>query len=960
MITDNLVVNGLIKVTSQAEVNTLTADQVNDTSGEDIAQLQGATSNVQEQINALATSYDESIDNSTEFKTGVANAVNSLSDEPNLNSESTLEQYVTAISLLGGKNYKGRLTASDDLDNVSDDGFYDIVSTDQPVHIPSDCGGMNACVEVFNLPEIETIYQRYHIFQGGVFTYSRRKFNGAWSNWVAYTFGVKGNAEASYRSGNVNITPENIGATPNYSYTIDLSNTSTYLESNWYPVVGNAIPSTGMHHIKLHVHLDSGTKPSWSTHDRGFSCNMDLRVKAAGWGTTMHHSICLEYDCLWCQDNINPCGYTQLTTASFPVLWLRGGGKYFVETDYKCEWSPKSSTYTVNSDSVSPATSCPGIQFNRSTVYANLDGSVNGNASSATKLQTTRTIFGQSFDGSANIGGKALVYGTYNSTAANRYGNSALEIRENGLVGSAQSDFGYAPSIGFHWSGKVAATLSMHTDGIFYFRKQDGTTRATIDANVKGDIYNSIIDSSNKVDLNTTALSGYTSPLTPQYINYMQNGPVSIVDYLLILGTAIEGICSDAIPKAGTSNITGNLMLANSTSTTLTGTSLRGLYGVVGDNDGWRIAGGGASNEGFLEIATCDDATEPIYVRQYSNGGGGLGYANLARTLTLLDGSGNTSIPGNLTVGGTIYGAIEKSNFPTGFGSRTTSSPWGNTTGTHVTGWDIDNCCIAFMKNNPSSGKLSAKIDGYFYQNEGQYRVLDTTDYDNLKSNFQVGVDSIYNAIVAQGTTPASKSLSDVTAGIAKLGSGRYKCISWSYIAYANHVPSSSATEYFNLSTSSSSWKQVCTSSENSWYRTIKSELAGKLSSESFAICRISGYNSSSGIRRGNGYSSGSNTASYRYLSDITIIANNYTTSSVSNFVGHGSSGELIELPFGLYGSWYDCNLADNSSSAHKSQDVWFNIGQTSGDVRVTFAYCGARTLWLKGDIKFEFWVFYT
>ena len=132
------------------------------------------------------------------------------------------------------------------------------------------------------------------------------------------------------------------------------------------------------------------------------------------------------------------------------------------------------------------------------------------------------------------------------------------------------------------------------------------------------------------------------------------------------------------------------------------------------------------------------------------------------------------------------------------------------------------------------------------------------------------------------------------------------------------------------------------------------------MSSESFAICRISGYNSSSGIRRGNGYSSRSNTASYRYLSDITIIANNYTTSSVSNFVGHGSSGELIELPFGLYGSWYDCNLADNSSSAHKSQDVWFNIGQTSGDVRVTFAHCGARTLWLKGDIKFEFWVFYT
>ena len=36
----------------------------------------------------------------------------------------------------------------------------------------------------------------------------------------------------------------------------------------------------------------------------------------------------------------------------------------------------------------------------------------------------------------------------------------------------------------------------------------------------------------------------------------------------------------------------------------------------------------------------------------------------------------------------------------------------------------------------------------------------------NLKSNFQAGVDSIYDAVVAKGSTPTSKSLSDVVAGI--------------------------------------------------------------------------------------------------------------------------------------------------------------------------------------------------
>ena len=36
----------------------------------------------------------------------------------------------------------------------------------------------------------------------------------------------------------------------------------------------------------------------------------------------------------------------------------------------------------------------------------------------------------------------------------------------------------------------------------------------------------------------------------------------------------------------------------------------------------------------------------------------------------------------------------------------------------------------------------------------------------NLKANFQAGVDSIYDAVVAKGSTPASKSLSDVIAAI--------------------------------------------------------------------------------------------------------------------------------------------------------------------------------------------------
>ena len=69
------------------------------------------------------------------------------------------------------------------------------------------------------------------------------------------------------------------------------------------------------------------------------------------------------------------------------------------------------------------------------------------------------------------------------------------------------------------------------------------------------------------------------------------------------------------------------------------------VYGNMADNDQFRIRiGGTASNAGFVEIATADDGTEPILVRQYTGV-----FTTLARTANLLDGSGNTTFPGDVT-----------------------------------------------------------------------------------------------------------------------------------------------------------------------------------------------------------------------------------------------------------------------------------------------------------------------
>ncbi len=101
------------------------------------------------------------------------------------------------------------------------------------------------------------------------------------------------------------------------------------------------------------------------------------------------------------------------------------------------------------------------------------------------------------------------------------------------------------------------------------------------------------------------------------------------------------------ITSAGTAAAVSQTITAGSESNLVSAT--------IGTNDFFRIRGGGSSNAGFVEIATADDGTEPIYLRQYTGE-----FASITRTATLLDGSGNTSFPGTVsaTFSGNITGAV--------------------------------------------------------------------------------------------------------------------------------------------------------------------------------------------------------------------------------------------------------------------------------------------------------------
>lgn len=62
---------------------------------------------------------------------------------------------------------------------------------------------------------------------------------------------------------------------------------------------------------------------------------------------------------------------------------------------------------------------------------------------------------------------------------------------------------------------------------------------------------------------------------------------------------------------------------------------------------------------------------------------------------------------------------------PYGFASFASGATWGNTTGTSIASWnDSTGGSIDFRRDNPSSGKMSIKVDGRVYVNEGHNPVL--------------------------------------------------------------------------------------------------------------------------------------------------------------------------------------------------------------------------------------------
>lgn len=168
-------------------------------------------------------------------------------------------------------------------------------------------------------------------------------------------------------------------------------------------------------------------------------------------------------------------------------------------------------------------------------------------------------------------------------------------------------------------------------------RGNEGTNQAWFDYNFGG---SGIVGSA----ISFTGLSSYATQICANYSDGSRigfrtyNGDTQKWNPVKTLWHSGNLTPSNYVLKAG-DTMTGDLLFSQPSTT-----GIRQVRMTCGDNDFGRIATGAtATNAGWMEIATADDGTEPIYARQYAGT-----FSTIKRTATLLDGSGNTYFPGTV------------------------------------------------------------------------------------------------------------------------------------------------------------------------------------------------------------------------------------------------------------------------------------------------------------------------
>ena len=268
-------------------------------------------------------------------------------------------------------------------------------------------------------------------------------------------------------------------------------------------------------------------------------------------------------------------------------------------------------------------------------------------------LATSRTLWGQPFNGTANVSGDMTGVGSINmsgqltSTVAS--GVAPFIVVSNTVVGNLNADL----LDGLHEYSFLRHRDTYGIDGYNTLWAQIGIRQYN---NAKPDgMANPIYDYGAVISLpgENTRLDiwyNHTSSASDSPTNGIQYRSGFNDDkrpWRMLLDSVNYASYSDGryVKKAG-DTMTGDLNISGGhilymLQTSPTSTQRIHLQG--GSNDYGRIAfGATAENAGWMEIASCDDGNEPIYARQYTGV-----FTTIKNTLTLLDANGDTVMSNN-------------------------------------------------------------------------------------------------------------------------------------------------------------------------------------------------------------------------------------------------------------------------------------------------------------------------